>query len=99
MVVFKNLGLWMEGGRRERAGAARIAEICFLTKFKTSSKSWRGEKLAELRSLIHDAEPDVQEGWMMRGTPVWSYNGILLVGDGCTRTKSKLTFHSGAALR
>lgn len=67
---------------------ARIAEL----------GDWRGEKLAELRSLIHDAEPDVEEGWKWKGTPVWSYNGILLVGDGF-KDKVKLTFHSGAALK
>ena len=67
---------------------ARIAEL----------GGWRGEKLAELRSLIHDAEPDVAEGWNSSGTPVWSYNGILLIGD-AYQDKVKLTFRSGAALR
>ena len=59
---------------------------------------WRGEKLAELRSLIHDAEPDVQEGWKSKGFPGWSYNGTLLVGD-VYKDKVRLTFHSGAALK
>ena len=67
---------------------ARIAEL----------GDWRGEKLVELRSLIHDAEPDVEEGWKWRGTPVWSYNGVLLVGDGF-KDKVKLTFHNGAMLK
>ncbi len=67
---------------------ARIAEL----------GDWRGEKLAELRSLIHDAEPDVEEACGLGGTPTWSYNGILLVGDGF-KDKVKLTFHSGAMLK
>ncbi len=67
---------------------ARIAEL----------GDWRGERLTELRELIHEAEPDVVEEWKWKGTPVWSYNGILLVGDGFKK-KVKLTFHSGAMLR
>ena len=49
------------------------------------SRSWGigvGEKLAELRGLIQDAEPDVEEGWQSEGKAVWSYNGILLIADG-----------------
>ena len=67
---------------------ARIAEL----------GDWRGEKLAELRDLIRDAEPDVQEGLDSHGTPVWSYNGVLLVGDGF-KDKVKLTFDNGAMLK
>ncbi len=59
---------------------------------------WRGARLAEFRELIHEAEPDVTEEWKWRGTPVWEYNGILLVGDGF-KDKVKLTFHNGAMLR
>lgn len=67
---------------------ARIAEL----------GDWRGEKLAELRGLIQDAEPDVEEGWQSEGTAVWSYNGILLAGDGF-EDRVKLIFHSGAMLK
>ena len=67
---------------------ARVAEL----------DDWRGARLAEFRKLIHEAEPDVTEEWKWRGTPVWEYNGILLVGDGF-KDKVKLTFHSGAMLR
>ena len=59
---------------------------------------WRGARLAEFRKLIHEAEPDVTEERKWRGTPVWEYNGILLVGDGL-KDKVKLTFHCGAMLR
>ena len=67
---------------------ARVAEL----------DDWRGARLAEFRKLIHEAEPDVTEEWKWRGTPVWEYNGILLVGDGF-KDKVKLTFQSGAMLR
>ena len=67
---------------------ARVAEL----------GDWRGARLAEFRKLIHEAEPDVTEEWKWRGTRVWEYNGILLVGDGF-KDKVKLTFQSGAMLR
>ena len=67
---------------------ARLAEL----------DDWRGVRLAEFRQLIHEAEPDVAEEWKWRGSPVWEYNGILLVGD-AFKNKVKLTFHSGAMLR
>ena len=67
---------------------ARIAEL----------DDWRGERLAEFRQLIHDAEPDVTEEWKWRGTPVWDFNGILAVGD-AFKDKVKLTFQHGAMLR
>jgi hypothetical protein len=31
---------------------------------------WRGETLAQVRQLIHEADPDIQEEWKWRGTPV-----------------------------
>ena len=31
---------------------------------------WRGETLARMRELIHDADPDVVEEWKWMGTPV-----------------------------
>ena len=37
---------------------------------------WRGERLAEIRRLIHEVDPDVVEDWKWRGTPVWSHDGM-----------------------
>ncbi len=58
---------------------------------------WRGETLAHLRKLIHDADPGIQEEWKWRGTPVWSHCGIVCT---CETYKSvvKMTFAKGAAL-
>ena len=36
---------------------------------------WRGETLARMRKLIHQAVPDVVEEWKWMGTPVWSRDG------------------------
>ncbi|VEF37811.1 Uncharacterized conserved protein [Stenotrophomonas maltophilia] len=66
---------------------ARIAEL----------GDWRGETLARVRALIHEALPDVQEAWKWRGTPVWEHNGILCTGE-TYKQVVKLTFANGAAL-
>lgn len=58
---------------------------------------WRGEALARMRALIHEALPDVEETWKWRGTPVWEHSGILCTGESY-RQAVKLTFAHGAAL-
>jgi len=57
---------------------------------------WRGETLARLRALIHEADPEVVEEWKWGG-PVWSHDGLICTGE--TYKKAvKLTFAKGAAL-
>lgn len=58
---------------------------------------WRGQTLARMRQLIHDADPDVVEEWKWMGTPVWSHNGILCTGESYKKIV-KLTFAKGASL-
>lgn len=58
---------------------------------------WRGRTLARMRTLIHEAEPGVEETWKWRGVPVWERDGILCTGE-TYRTHVKLTFARGAAL-
>jgi hypothetical protein len=58
---------------------------------------WRGETLAQVRRLIHDADPDIEEEWKWRGTPVWSHDGIVCTGESYQRVV-KLTFARGAAI-
>lgn len=60
-------------------------------------KDWRGERLAEVRDLVHDALPEVQETWKWMGSPVWEQDGIVVVGN-AHKTKVKLTFPRGALL-
>jgi hypothetical protein len=59
---------------------------------------WRGETLAHVRQLIHEADPDIQEEWKWRGTPVWSHDGIVCTGESYKQVV-KLTFARGAALK
>jgi hypothetical protein len=58
---------------------------------------WRGETLAHVRHLIHDADPDIEEEWKWRGVPVWSHDGIVCTGESYQQAV-KLTFARGASL-
>lgn len=58
---------------------------------------WRGETLARLRALIHEAVPDVVEEWKWRGVPVWYRGGMICTGE-TYKDKVKMTFAKGAAL-
>ncbi|WIE47876.1 DUF1801 domain-containing protein [Pseudomonas sp. GM17] len=58
---------------------------------------WRGERLARVRGLIRQADPQVVEEWKWRGVPVWSHGGILCTGE-TYKNVVKLTFAKGAAL-
>jgi hypothetical protein len=66
---------------------ARIAELA----------DWRGKRLARVRALIHQADPEVVEDWKWRGVPVWSHDGIICTGE-TYKAVVKLTFAKGAAL-
>ena len=59
---------------------------------------WRGDRLAEIRKLIHEVEPEVIEDWKWMGTPVWSHEGLYAVAN-AHKDKVKLTFSHGAELR
>jgi hypothetical protein len=58
---------------------------------------WRGETLSRMRELIHEADPDVEEEWKWRGTPIWSHDGIICTGESY-KAVVKLTFLKGASL-
>jgi hypothetical protein len=58
---------------------------------------WRGEALARVRKLIHEADPEVVEEWKWGWAPVWSHDGIICTGESYKET-IKLTFARGASL-
>ena len=58
---------------------------------------WRGERLAQIRRLIHEVDPQVVEDWKWRGTTVWSHDGMY-VNANAFKDKVKLTFFHGARL-
>jgi hypothetical protein len=59
---------------------------------------WRGETLAHVRQLIHDADPDIQEEWKWMGTPIWSHDGGVCTGESYKQVV-KLTFFRGASIK
>ncbi|MFG1223344.1 DUF1801 domain-containing protein [Xanthobacter wiegelii] len=64
---------------------------------------WRGDVLARVRALIHEADPEVTEAvkWVKptnpAGVPTWEHAGILCTGE-VYKAYVKLTFARGAAL-
>jgi hypothetical protein len=69
-----------------------------ITKRIQELADWRGETLAHVRQLIHDADPDIQEEWKWRGVPVWSHDGIVCTGESYKEVV-KLTFARGASIK
>ncbi len=62
-----------------------------------SLMDWRGITLASVRKVILEADSEIQEEWKWRGSPVWSRDGIIAVGN-AHKDKVKLTFYHGARL-
>ena len=64
---------------------------------------WRGQTLAKVRDIIHQADPEIVEEWKWAkpkspGTPVFSHGGIVCTGE-TYKNAVKLTFAKGAALK
>jgi hypothetical protein len=62
-----------------------------------SLTDWRGKTLASVRKTILDADPEIIEEWKWMGSPVWSRDGMIAVGN-AHKDKVKLTFSNGASL-
>lgn len=66
-------------------------------------RDWRGETLAHVRQLIHEADPQIEEEWKWAkatspGVPVWSHDGGVCTGE-TYKQVVKFTFFRGAALK
>jgi hypothetical protein len=58
---------------------------------------WRGKTLASIRKSMLEADPEIIEEWKWMGSPVWSRDGMLAVGN-AHKEKVKVTFAHGAKL-
>ena len=58
---------------------------------------WRGKTLASVRKIFLEADPEIIEEWKWMGSPVWSRDGIVAIGN-AHKDKVKLTFSHGASL-
>jgi hypothetical protein len=102
--VFYLLALGRPAQRRNGAnmktknGASDEGASAKITQRVQELGDWRGETLARLRQLIHEAEPNIQEEWKWRGVPVWSHDGGVCTGESYKQVV-KLTFYRGASLK
>src|SRR3981189_1470613 len=58
---------------------------------------WRGKTFASIRKSILEADREIIEQWKWMGSPVWSHDGMIAVGN-AHKDKVKLTFSHGAHL-
>src|SRR5258705_1200753 len=58
---------------------------------------WRGKTLASVRKTILEADREIIEEWKWMGSPAWSRDGMIAVGN-AHKDKVKLTFSHGASL-
>ena len=88
----------MSSSKKESDSPARLIDARI-----KKLNDWRGETLARIRELIHEADPEVVEEVKWRkpsnpaGVPVWSHAGIICTGE-TYKDKVKLTFAKGASL-
>ncbi len=78
--------------RADGKAASRLIDVRI-----RSLGGWRAETLAQVRRIIHEADPDIVEEWKWLGTPVWSHAGIVCTGEAYKQVV-KLTFARGASL-
>ncbi len=68
-----------------------------------NTPDWRGETLAKLRKIIHEADPEIMEAAKWKrpsnpaGTPVFEHNGIVCIA-GVLKERVRLTFGGGTSL-
>ncbi len=58
---------------------------------------WSGKTLARIRKSFLEADREIFEEWKWMGSPVWSRDGVLAVGN-AHKDKVKVTFAHGASL-
>jgi hypothetical protein len=58
---------------------------------------FRGATIAQVRKLILEADPQIEEAWKWMGSPVWERDGLIAVAD-AHKGKVKVTIAYGAFL-
>ena len=88
----------LEKKRAAKAAKSAAAPSQLIDARIVALADWRGETLARVRGLIHEACPGVVEAWKWRGVPVWEHAGIICTGE-TYKQVVKLTFAKGALLK
>lgn len=97
-----NAGAKAKPGAEPKRGTGKAASRLIDERIR-SLGGWRAETLADVRRLIHEADPDITEEckWFKPsnplGVPVWSHAGIVCTGEAYNEVV-KLTFARGASL-
>jgi hypothetical protein len=78
------------------SAAALSASVLIDERIK-SLGDWRGKMLAKVRTIIHEADPEIVEEWKFMGTPVFYHGGIVCTGE-AYKSVVKMTFAKGASL-
>jgi hypothetical protein len=68
-----------------------------IDRYFASIRDWRGDRLAQVRRLMHEADAGIVEEWKWMGTPTWSHDGVVAVAAPL-KGKVKVTFARGAHL-
>jgi hypothetical protein len=68
-----------------------------IDRYIASLRDWRGDRVSQIRRLMHEADPEVVEEWKWMGTPTWSHDGVIAVATPM-KAKVKITFSRGAHL-
>jgi hypothetical protein len=82
---------------RERALKVDMDATEEIDKLLAGLTDWRGATLAKIRQVIHEADPQIVEEWKWMGSPCWSHDGLIAVGN-AFKTSVKLGFLYGASL-
>jgi hypothetical protein len=77
--------------------APQMNQSELIDKYIADLTDWRGKMLANLRKIIHEADPEITEELKYMGSPVWYHNGQVLLGN-AYKDKVTLTFPKGARL-
>ncbi len=85
----------------KKQGAVESASVSMDAKIR-ELRDWRGKTLAQVRAIIHAADPGIVEEWKWvkptsPGTPVWSHGGMVCTGE-TYKNVVKMTFPKGAGL-
>jgi len=78
-------------------GAAEVSAAEQIDAKIKALDDWRGQTLARIRALVHQADPDVVETVKWGGVPVWEHDGIISTGE-TYKAAVKMTFAKGASL-
>lgn len=86
-----------------KGAVAAESAVAFINEKIEGLDDWRGNMLAHLRRLIHEADPAIVEErkWVKPGNPggvpIWSHDGIVCTGE-TYKQVVKLTFPRGASI-